>query len=224
MAKQFKTQLRQELEEQTDSQAGDHLADVAAPMAKAGQLRRPVRYKRRMADSLLEAAGNPKVWIPRLAMLLTAVLLLVSGVVTASQNSMPDSRLYPVKRWSEQVRVTFDSDYTRQIVERRIREIQYLAAQDKHYQTVKGMLDRFSGRLREYDQDASMFTESLRTLKKIEKGSSPKIQPVIHNTIESFDDQTKSSPSRTKQDTDTKKPEKPGQNSDLPNPAKPKLR
>lgn len=222
MAKQFKTRLRQELEEQTDSQAGD-LADIAAPIAKDGQLRRPMRYKRRMADSLLEAGGRPKVWVPRLAMSLVAVLLLVSGIVTASQNSMPDSRLYPVKRWSEQVRVTFDSDYTQQIVERRIREIQYLAAQDKHYQTVKSMLDRFSSRLREYDRDTSMFTESLRTLKKIEKDSSPKIQPVIHSTIESFDDRPESSPSRTKQGADTKKPEKTGQTPDLPDPAKPKL-
>lgn len=110
-------------------------------------------------------------------MLIISLLLGGSGVtVAAAQGSMPDQMLYPVKTWSEQVRVEFSAkDYTRlqlalDLANRRAEEMQYMleegkvpaeALQQQYQAQIEQMLQLAAGQ-----EDAEM-TRSLEQIRDL---------------------------------------------------------
>jgi hypothetical protein len=83
--------------------------------------------------------GGQSRWATAVAVVL-ALLLVSGGTVAAAGSSMPDQPLYPVKRATEQARLTFTvsalgkAELYAQLADRRVAEIIYLAGKGKSAQ------------------------------------------------------------------------------------------
>lgn len=95
-------------------------------------LSKPPEIEKVESPAVFKQPYRPRIWLIRMAFAAVLVLLLASGAVAASADTLPGDLLYPVKRTAENFRVaiTFDSSSRTELqldlVEERLREADQL--------------------------------------------------------------------------------------------------
>lgn len=129
------------------------------------------RFEQALAQPITVHRSYPWQRVASIVLILLIGSLLTTGVVVAAQDSIPGDNLYGVKRFSEQVRLSFASDTTEleiEFAQRRVDEINRL------FELEREIAVQFVGRIEDIDESLLQvaglrveLAESLRTIEVI---------------------------------------------------------
>lgn len=147
-------------------------AQAADDEVAQAQARVERRFEQALAQPVTIHRSYPWQRVASIVLILLFIgSLLTTGVVVAAQDSLPGDNLYGVKRFSEQVRLSFASDTTElesEFAQRRIDEINRL------FELEREIVVQFVGRIEDIDESSLQvaglrveLAESLRTIEVI---------------------------------------------------------
>lgn len=127
MKNNYRSDLLKELNQEGMSQKdAEELLQTAFSLSKLSTIRRSYEFKKIKAEIISSQKirgrfffGFPRILIPALAVL---ILLFGTSSIVLAQKSLPGETLYPVKRVTEDVIVTFNPVFKEVVFKRRVEE------------------------------------------------------------------------------------------------------
>ena len=175
----------------------DELLSVGAGTDEARELSRlalalgELKYTRAEQTSAFSSLKKSRrVWLPAVtAGIIGAALGMI--LITLAQTSLPGAPLYPLKRASEGVAVSVQSNYRGTIMMRRAQEVQALVNQHANQELVLGTLADYRLDAQAYEQTSahySLFEYCKSSLQQAEAQATASEREAIQQTLDTLRD------------------------------------